>query len=61
MISGQLNDQWLMFDLALLRRVAREVMESGGFGYYLGGATDEWTLKDQWTSVDIELPRTGTG
>jgi hypothetical protein len=37
-----------MFDLALrLRRVAREVMESGGFGYYLGGATDEWTLKDQ--------------
>ena len=26
-------------------RVAKEVMGPAGFGYYLGGATDEWTLK----------------
>eukprot|EP00913_Durusdinium_trenchii_P007277 g6839.t1 len=27
-------------------RVARDVMDNGGFGYYMGGATDEWTLKE---------------
>ena len=37
-----------------LRRVARDVMDNGGFGYYMGGATDEWTLKE----LDRDRPST---
>jgi len=33
-------------------RVAREVMESPNFGYYLGGATDEWTLKENRSAFE---------
>lgn len=42
--SGRLLEKCMNLDD--FERVAREVMESGGFGYYLGGATDEWTLKE---------------
>ena len=29
-------------------------MDNGGFGYYMGGATDEWTLKE----LDRDRPST---
>ena len=34
------------------RRVAREMMDNGGFGYYQGGATDEWTLKENRSAFE---------
>lgn len=42
----------LCMNLDDFERVARDVMDNGGFGYYMGGATDEWTLKENRSAFE---------